>query len=296
MPLECGGGPNHTTTRSGRPGRYVARTNRRALAHAGRSVEEGHTSALVVLVARHGTIVLHEAFGRSGGSTDAVLGTSAIFPLMSIGKVITATSVMILVEDGEVGLNRPVQEYLPEFLGDGKDRVMVHHLLSHSSRLVDDDVVAHQEQARGRVLVPPTEPNQHPRVHELLWLRWDAPLSKPPGTEMSYSGPGYALLAEVVRRRSGMNIGEFARQRIFEPLGMRDSFYAVPERALPRLVHRPADYPDAARLEDPEFRDIPGGSVGATRRLWTWPFSARPSSTVAVTVPPDCSARQRSGR
>jgi len=159
-------------------------------------VNDGTTPALVLLAARRGKVVLHEAFGKTGPGSDAAkLDVSAIFPLASISKVIAATAIMMLVDDGLLGLNRPVQDYLPEFIGERKQEVMVHHLLTHTSGLVDKDIVAHQEQNRGKVSIPPAESNEHPQLHEWLWLRFDAPLSSAPGERMSYSGAGgYTLL------------------------------------------------------------------------------------------------------
>src|SRR5262249_52720336 len=107
-------------------------------------VAQGMTPALVVLVARRGIVVLHEAFGRLGPEADAPsLPRDAIFPLASISKGFTAAAALILVEDGLLGLNRPVQEYLPEFQGEGKDRVLVHHLLTHTAGFEDDQLCAY---------------------------------------------------------------------------------------------------------------------------------------------------------
>src|SRR5437899_8825821 len=81
-------------------------------------VAEGHTSGLVVLVARRGVVVLHESFGRLSPEPDApTLPRDALFPIASITKPITATAVMCLIEDGLIGLNRPVQEHVPEYIG-----------------------------------------------------------------------------------------------------------------------------------------------------------------------------------
>jgi CubicO group peptidase (beta-lactamase class C family) len=224
-------------------------------------VDEGITPALVLLVARRGTIVLHGAFGRTGPRSDAAkLDVSAIFPLASLTKVIAATSTMILVDDGLLGINRPVQDYIPEFVGERKENVMVHHLLTHTSGLVDKDVIAHQERNRGNVQIPPPEANEHPQLHEWLWLRFDAPLSKATGEQMSYSGVGYMLLAEIIRRVSGKNLADFAQERIFGPLGMNDTFYRLPGEVRGRLVDRASDLPDT--FEDPGVADRPSGSVG----------------------------------
>jgi len=224
-------------------------------------VDNGSTPALSMVVARRGKVVLHEAFGVYGPQPDArALDVGAIFPLASIGKVFAATAIMILVDDGLVGLNRPVQEYLPEFAGAGKEAVMVHHLLTHTSGLVDEDVVKHQEANRGKVTIPPPEPNEYPMIHELLWLRWDAPLSKAPGEQMSYSGAGYSMLAEIIRRVSGKNVAQFMRDRVFAPLEMKDTDYKVTPAMRARYVERSADIPDT--FPEPSTVDVPGGSVG----------------------------------
>src|SRR4051812_35120159 len=81
-------------------------------------VAQGETTALVVLAARRGIIVLHEAFGRLTPEADApFLQRDTLFPLASLSKPVTTTAVMILVEDGLLSLTRPVAEYIPEFTG-----------------------------------------------------------------------------------------------------------------------------------------------------------------------------------
>jgi serine-type D-Ala-D-Ala carboxypeptidase len=212
-------------------------------------VAQGITSALVILVARRGVIVLHEAFGRLTPDDDAPpVRRDTIYPLSSLTKPITATAAMLLVEDGLLGLQRPVSEYLPEFRGEGKHAVMVHHLLTHTSGLREQDVNAHAAKKRGVVAIPPPEATQHPWLNEYLFLRYDALLWKPPGVEMSYCSYGYNLLGEIVRRVSGQALADFARERIFEPLGMQDTFYIVPDAVRARIVSRPLDAPFAATV------------------------------------------------
>jgi CubicO group peptidase (beta-lactamase class C family) len=216
-----------------------------------------------VLAVRRGTIVLREALGTYGPGADGrPLDPAALFPLASISKVIAATAAMALVDDGLLGLNRPVQDYLPEFVGDGKEDVMVHHLLTHTSGLRDADVNAHSAQKEMTAVIPSPEPNQHPEINAWLHLAYDAPLSQPPGREMSYSGHGYNFLGEIIRRTSGKNLGDFARERIFEPLAMADTFYCVPEQARDRLVHRSPDWPAARVVENRSYLDRPSASAG----------------------------------
>ena len=233
-------------------------------------VAQGITSALVILVARRGVVVLHEAFGRLTPDDNAPpVKRDTIYPLSSLTKPITATAAMLLVEDGLLGLQRPVSEYLPEFSGEGKQAVLVHHLLTHTSGLRDQDVHAHAAKKRGVVVVPPPEETQHPWINDHLFLRYDAPLWKPPGVEMFYCGYGYNLLGEIVRRVSGQALADFASERIFEPLSMQDTFYIVPDAVRARIVRRPLDAPFAVTgarglpgTETRERQELPLGANG----------------------------------
>ena len=221
-------------------------------------VAQGITPALVILVARKGVIVIHEAFGRLAPEQDSPpLKRDTIFPLTSLTKPITATAAMVLVEDGLLGLNRPVSWYVPEFVGEGKDGVMVHHLLTHTSGLRDEDVDVHAERKKGTVEVPPADETQHPRIHTHLCLRYDAPLWRPPGSEMSYCNYGYGLLGEIVRRVSGRSLADFCRERILGPLGMVDTSYIVPDSVRHRIVRRPSDAPLTDVFAIMEFPDTP---------------------------------------
>src|SRR5262249_34224874 len=149
-----------------------------------------------------------------------------IFPLWSISKVITATAVMVLVEDGLLGLNRPVAEYIPEFVGEGKSTVTPWHLLTHTSGLSEAAVNAYASPelfAQGYSLAAYISTH----TPEYLRERYAAPLSTAPGKEMSYCDLNFILLGEIVQRVSGQSLTTFARERIFEPLGMRDASYIV---------------------------------------------------------------------
>ncbi len=243
-----------------------------------RWVEEDHTPTLAVCVARRGVIVLHEAFGVLGPGPDSPrLGLDALFPIMSIAKPITATLVMQLVEDGLLGLNRPAKDYLPELAGDGIDQVLVHHLLTHTGGYPyhpGPRFAEHEAKKRMTGFEPPPCPaDQHPAVHEQLSLHWDGPWVAKVGEIMVYSNHNYTLLGEIVRRLSGLALEAQARQRIFDPLGMRDSYYVVPESEAPRVVQRAPGIPfgpdDSVGLPDiggREWQETPhaGGGVFST--------------------------------
>jgi CubicO group peptidase (beta-lactamase class C family) len=215
-------------------------------------VDEGIAQTLEVLVARRGVIVLHEVAGRLTTAADAPpTPLGAIFPVASITKPLTATALMTLVEEGRVGLNRPVSQYLPEFTGEGKDAVLVRHLLTHTSGLREEDV---EKYARGRSATPaarPPDPTIHPLLHQYYALRYDAPLWKPPGVEMSYADFNFELVGEIVRRVSGCALEEIGSSRIFRPLGMVDTTYCRADVPAKRRVRGPPAPPDPLGIPDP---------------------------------------------
>ncbi len=213
-------------------------------------VEQGVTPSLVVLAARRGVIVLHEAFGRLRPEPDAPpLSVDSVFPMSSITKPITATAAMLLVEDGLLGLNRPVRDYLPEISGAGTEEVLVHHLLTHTSGYEDEEIFSALAQRINDGFDPgPCEVTQHPAVHLMLSVCYPHQVSKPPGTEMIYADVNYVLLGEIIRRLTRRPLAEFARERIFDPLGMNDTSYVVPEPARGRIVKRP---PHASLVQNP---------------------------------------------
>ncbi len=214
-------------------------------------VTDGKTPSLIVLAARRGKIILHEAFGQLTPDADSPpLQRDSIFPVASLSKPIVATLAMMLVEDGLLGLNRPVSDYIPEFGGEGKDDVLVHHLLTHTSGLDDDEITeASNVDINDIKSLPQFEDSPHPVIKELSPEFFDVPLSQPPGEEMYYSNMGYELLGDIIRTVSGQSLSDFAQHRLFEPLGMSDSSFVLPESARHRLLRRSESAPVHALLE-----------------------------------------------
>ena len=209
-------------------------------------VSDGHTPALAVCVARRGVIVLHECWGVLGPEPGApALARDSLFPVASLTKPLTATLAMQLVEDGKLGLNRPVVEYLPELDGAGTDDILVHHLLTHTSGYSEDDSWDEfvSKKLEAGFAAPPCPDGLHPTLHEMLSILWDAPRAARAGEVMIYGNHNYLLLGEIVRRLSGCEIDALSRARLFDPLGMRDCHYVLPPAEARRVVQRPAHFP-----------------------------------------------------
>lgn len=203
-------------------------------------VSSGHTPAIVAHVARRGVVVLHEAFGVLRPDDDAPpVALDSIFPVMSVTKPITATLAMQLVEDGLLGLNRPVRDYLPEITGKGTEDVLVHHLLTHTGGYDDAVIIASHPDSWSDI--ESLEPAELQR--RTLSAIYPAPLIAPPGEQMNYSACGFFLIGEIVERASGRPLKELMRKRLFDPLGMQDSHLVVPEGVRDRIVRREPGLP-----------------------------------------------------
>ena len=228
-------------------------------------VKDGSHPALVVLVARRGVVALHEAFGRLGPEPDdPALTRDALFPLASLAKPINATALMTLVEEGRVGLTRRVNDYIPEFQGDAKDTVFVHHLLTHTSGLQSpfdpQELISEIATFLER---PARDPALHPFADAFVQLACERPLGSAPGEQMFYDTLNYDLVGEIVRRVSGRSLRDFVHERIFDPLGMTDSYVTIPDEVADRAVRATPESPlGAAVWEIPMPHVATGGGAG----------------------------------
>lgn len=236
-------------------------------------VKSGHTPSLAVGAARRGVICLHEAFGvlRAEEPDSPPLELDSLFPLASLSKPLVATLAMQLAEDGRLGLSRPAVDYIPEICGEGTEEILVHHLLTHTSGYHSDKLGQFMADAAARKpTYPACDETQHPILNVILTLAYAAPLWKPPGTVMAYCDHNTALLGEILRRVSGQALDDLARERLFVPLGMKDSSFVVPESDRSRVVKRPSDAtgaePQSALfqgLNSQQLEETPYPSAGA---------------------------------
>lgn len=225
------------------------------------AITKGEIPGAVVLVMRHGRIVVHKAFGHSQLVPERKpMDKDMIFDLASVTKpVATATSVMILVEEGKLRLHDKVKTFVPEFTpfiddkGAPAEDACVWHLLTHTSGLppyANADSVARRF---GRPC--PTD----------SLVAYIAKLKKlnPPGKELHYSCLGFITLAHIVHQVSGQSLDQFAHEHIFRPLGMKGTAFCPGKELLPRVV--PTEVVDGAPLHgvvhDPLAR-LQGGVSG----------------------------------
>lgn len=226
-------------------------------------VREGITPSIVALVARHGKIVMHRAYGvLDSAAGGPALETDAVFPLASLTKPVTAACAMLLVDDGIIDPFHPVKKFIPEFTGPHKDEILIHHLLTHTSGIDHETIYRFSWDNKDTFTFPPCPPDQHPELHRFVWLAITLPQHNPPGEAMQYGGIGLELLAEIIRRVSGKSLAQLAAERLFKPLGMRDSFYIVPDHNIPRIIKRKDTDPNGEWLNNPECLKRPSAAAG----------------------------------
>ncbi|HEX2210853.1 MAG TPA: serine hydrolase domain-containing protein [Longimicrobium sp.] len=170
----------------------------------------------VVTVMRAGDIAFSRGYGYGDIAARTPLTPSSAFDGASMAKQFLAFSVALLAAEGRLSLDDPVHRHLPE-LPDYGAPITLRHLIHHTGGLRDWDAVW----LSGRR-------DLHPST-----LRG---LSFPPGTRHAYDDTGYGMLEEVVERITGKPWGEFARERIWTPLGMMSTGTPAPGTPLPRLV------------------------------------------------------------
>jgi CubicO group peptidase (beta-lactamase class C family) len=151
---------------------------------------------------------------------NANAGPETVYILASISKPITVLMLMLLVERGDISLNDPVQKYLPEFKGPGRDKVRVLDLLAHTSGLPD----MLPENVKLREANAP--------LNQFVKGAMTTPLLFEPRTSFSYSSMGTLLAAEIVERVTKMPLGQFEERELFGPLKMKNSSLGLGKRAL----------------------------------------------------------------
>jgi CubicO group peptidase (beta-lactamase class C family) len=210
-----------------------------------------------VMAAHKGQVVLSESVGFRDMEAGKPMTADSIFRLFSMTKPITSTAAMILYEEGKFLMDDPVSKYIPEFANvkvlrkeggsDGgveelKRPLTILHLLTHTSGMVNGKAYAETKVFQSRDL--------ETMVKTLATI----PLAHQPGDAWRY-GQGLEVVARLVEIWSGKRYDEFLRERMFTPLGMKDTAFFVPKDKLDRVaksyVLNKAGVVEAGRVDDP---------------------------------------------
>jgi CubicO group peptidase (beta-lactamase class C family) len=185
----------------------------------------------VTLIARRGKVVSLEAIGYQDLESKKPMRPDTIFDIRSVTKPVTAIGIMILMEDGKLTLDDPIDKFLPEFTASSKAQgqpnpITIRHLLTHTSGMpfnrapeIEDVTIKRDRTLEDVVAILSRQ------VREFE-----------PGTQFRYYSGGFAILGRIIEVVSGKPYDKFIKERIFDPLGMKDSFFFIPAEKRNRVA------------------------------------------------------------
>ena len=234
------------------------------------SIDDKRIAGAVTLVVRHGKVAWFKAQGMLDREAVKPMPTDAMFRICSMTKPITSVAVMMLYEEGKFLLDDPVSKYLPEFKNPkvlvkpatgepytipATKEITIRDLLRHTSGITyqwNGDLGPHYEKASVGSGLLPYDGTIGDNVKQLA----AQPLLFNPGERFEY-GLSVDVLGRLVEVLSGKPLDEFFRTRIFEPLGMKDTYFYPPDNKIARLATAYTYYPDKGlnRFPDTPIRE-----------------------------------------
>lgn len=220
-----------------------------------RYVDEGRVAGIVNIVARNGKVVHFQATGNKGIDDPRPLQKDDLFRIYSMTKPITATALMQLYEQGKFHLSDPVHKFVPE-LKDVQVRNEDGELVPVERPMTMQQLLTHTT-GMSYGFNPINDPVDKLYVDAKLWAAKDLddfavklaelPLKFQPGAQWHYS-VAVDVTGLVVQRLSGQRFDEYLAEHIFAPLGMRDTFFAVPEAKAERFLPNHAMNPQTGKM------------------------------------------------
>jgi CubicO group peptidase (beta-lactamase class C family) len=197
-------------------------------------IDNGEISGAVTLVARNGKVISHQAMGVSDLKTGRAMKKDDMFWIASMTKPLVGACAMILADEGKLDIHDELEKYLPEF----KDLWMVDEksgdamtLKRPSRKITLLDVATHTAGIGGV-----NEPLSHTTLAELVAMASQRPLEFEPGSRWKYSSMGTHVIGRVVEVVSGKSFDVFLKERILDPLGMKDTTFFPPKEKVGRVA------------------------------------------------------------
>jgi D-alanyl-D-alanine carboxypeptidase len=178
-----------------------------------------------VLAMQGDNIILRKGYGMANLELGVPIQPDMVFRLGSITKQFTAVAIMKLAEEGKISVDDDIHNYLPDFPTHGQ-KVTIRHLLNHTS-----GIKSYTSMPEWRPLM-----RKDMALTELIDLFKNQPMDFTPGEGFLYNNSGYILLGAIIEKVSGQRYEEYISEKIFQPLGMRSSYYGSSWRIIPRRV------------------------------------------------------------
>lgn len=202
---------------------------------AGAGVLESRAVGLVAAVAKGKDTLLIKAYGKADIEGGVPMTADTVIPIGSVTKQFTAAAILQLRDQGKLGLDDEITEWLPDF-DTGGSRVTLRHLLVHTSGITE---LSEIPAIRAMRLIT----NASATFDEVYRIASRQPFRFPAGTLQIYTNTNYWLLGRIIEKASGMTYEDYIEKRIFEPLGMSRSMYCNDSEDVPRRArgHRGRD-------------------------------------------------------
>ena len=224
----------------------------------------------VVAVARKGKLVYYEAFGKLGDPAGSSMPKNAIFPIFSMTKPLTAVGALQLVEQGRLMLNEPVGTYLPQLnkmpvaTSTGTEPARRKPTVQDMMRHTAGATYGYTGEGATELNKQYAELTGELSASEFLAKLGSLPLQFQPGTRWDYS-LGLDVTGLVIEAITDQKLGQYLRGQVFDPLGMNDTFFTVPEDKVGRLAKPFQKDPMSERdPTSPHGRDGGGGGALST--------------------------------
>ena len=178
------------------------------------------------LVTENEGIIFKKGFGLANMEWNIPNTPDTKFRIGSMTKQFTAMLIMQLVEEGKLKLDVPITTYIPDYPKENGDKITIHNLLTHTSGIPNYTDLP----SLANIIRNPITPI------DLIKTFWELPLEFEPGAKFKYSNSGYIVLGYIIEKVTGKSYEEVLKEKIFEPLGMKNSGYdhtaeIIPERA-----------------------------------------------------------------
>jgi CubicO group peptidase (beta-lactamase class C family) len=256
-----------------------------------RYVDRGEVAGAVTLVSRRGRVVHLDSVGYRDAEAKAPMTDDTVFRIASMTKPIASVALMMLYEEGHFLLSDPVEKWLPEFANmkvvqvappgervetpfttvPARRPITIKHLLTHTAGLPN----AYRGMTQQEYLKVTARRNANETMADTLGRVAKLPLNFQPGEAWEY-GPATDVVGRLVEVISGQSLDEYLRKRIFEPLGMRDTYFYLPAAKANRFaaLYRPgpdkkiqlaeAPGPDSRWIKEPHVYFSGAGGLVST--------------------------------
>ncbi|MBX2872234.1 MAG: serine hydrolase [Saprospiraceae bacterium] len=221
-----------------------------------------YESGAVALVVQQGKTLFRGGIGLANIDQEGKITPEHLFRIGSITKTFTAVAILQLAERGKLDITDPIQTYLPDYPTQGQE-ISIEHLLTHTSGIKTYAGMAEVAHLQHTAATP----------KQIIKVFKDAPMEFAPGERYQYNNYGFILLGAIIEQVSGMSYGAYLEENIFQPAGMRNTFFG-------KNKNLSGDQAKGYEMRDGQYKEAPflnmaipyaaGGLVSTVDDLSQW--------------------------